>query len=105
MTWLALRSSLGPEQTTLFHAQIYIDDPMFVRAGSERMVRAAMLWQCVLNRFGVLLSSIEKKFAGVSVAWAGLLHHGLLGLMVIPARKSLRLLAASQEFLDGSITC
>jgi hypothetical protein len=88
--WLQTREKLGPLQAALMWMFCYTDDPIWVVAGADRVVRVLKLWQCVSHLFGLLPAHPDKHAIGLSVEWLGIIHHIFFGLTEVPERKALK---------------
>ena len=101
--WLEGRSRLGPLQAALLWMMCYTDDPVWVIAGADRVVRALKLWQCVGHLFGLLPAHPDKHRIGLNVLWLGLIHHVFFGLTEIPERKALKAIVGLTAAVNGEL--
>ena len=87
LEWLKRRDALGPNQSDLFHAYVYTDDPHFVAVGFERLVRLLSCWRDVTLMVGLRMAIAAKYQGGTSILWVGLRFHGTFGAVVTPPPK------------------
>ena len=88
--WLKIRENLGPLQAALMWMFCFTDDPIWVVAGADRVVRVLKLWRCVSHLFGLLPAHPDKHAIGLNVEWLGIIHHIFFGLTEVPERKALK---------------
>ena len=101
--WCAQR---GQAQAALLWMCCYTDDPLWVVAGADRMVRAVKLYHALAEKLGFLPASFDKFSIGIAAHWIGIVNHVFLGLTEVPEPKAakavLGLTAAAAGSLDSA---
>lgn len=93
LKYLAARRTLGPHQDRLYEISCYMDDPMAVFVGAERLERALKLWHRLCDIIGVKPAIPRKRGCGIALRWLGLDFLLTEGVLIITDNKRLRAVA------------
>jgi len=88
------------DQTQLFAAFIYTDDPALLVVGAQRMARALAIWVQLTDSLGLIMASANKRQCGSHVMWLGAGVITTTGYAWIPKEKILRCTGQLQALLE-----
>eukprot|EP00965_Chrysotila_dentata_P123386 4077606-Pleurochrysis_carterae.AAC.1 len=69
---------------------MYTDDVVLTDVGAERVVALLRAWHQVTRRIGLAMAIPEKRQAGTSVLWLGIVFVAVAGVLFLPRDKALR---------------
>lgn len=91
------------EESRLYFAAMFTDDPLIAVVGVKRAVRALRLWRQLTQRSGLLMAIPEKRLLGTWAKWLGVVVIAALGIVVVPRDKLLRAMDAVRRALRGGL--
>jgi hypothetical protein len=98
---MALRSP-GQRHWALAVAKIYTDDCKFAVVGTFLCSHAIRIWAELTESLGLLMAVPAKRQIGQKVEWLGLHWYSSLGIVSIPQKRRVRILALLKQFVSGS---
>eukprot|EP00965_Chrysotila_dentata_P102744 3392339-Pleurochrysis_carterae.AAC.1 len=69
---------------------MYTDDVVLAAVGAECVVALLRAWHRVTRRVGLAMAIPEKRHAGTSVLWLGIIFVAAAGVLFLPRDKALR---------------
>ena len=91
----------GKAEVALLWMCCYTDDPLWVVAGADRVVRAVKLYHSLAEKLGFLPTSFDKFSIGISTVWIGITQHVFFGLTEIPMEKAAKSVLQITKALNG----
>ena len=102
--FFAERAALGPGQDRLVTSRCYTDDSHFFALGVDRALSVLRHWSDITSSIRVQMASSDKRQAGATVSWLGILSNSLLGSFAVPHNKTLRAVNTLRALTDPSAT-
>ena len=93
--------SRGEGEALLLWMCCYTDDPLWVVAGADRVVRAVKLYHALAEKLGFLPSSFDKFAIGISTVWIGIESHVFFGLTEVTEVKAAKAVMKLSQALQG----
>eukprot|EP00965_Chrysotila_dentata_P030880 1028693-Pleurochrysis_carterae.AAC.1 len=69
---------------------MYTDDVVLAAVGAERVVALLRAWYQVTRKVGLAMAIPEKRQAGTSVLWLGIIFVATARVLFLPRDKALR---------------
>eukprot|EP00965_Chrysotila_dentata_P038486 1279058-Pleurochrysis_carterae.AAC.1 len=69
---------------------MYTDDVVLAAVGTDRIVALMRAWHRVTRSVGLTIAILEKRQAGTSVLWLGIVFVAGAGVLFLPRDKALR---------------
>lgn len=91
------------EESRLYAALCFADDPVIIVIGVTRAVRALQAWRQITQGAGLIMAIEEKRVLGAWAKWLGILIFTGLGVCAAPRAKLLRAAQEITTALDGCL--
>ncbi|MFZ9087199.1 MAG: hypothetical protein ACO3C6_11785, partial [Steroidobacteraceae bacterium] len=88
--YLDERAALGPDQATLWSADIFTDDGAMLIVGADRVARILAHWGTLLKQIGIVTAGPHKRMVGCAIRWLGVYLNTFLGNQIIPRDKAIK---------------
>ncbi|MGA0134817.1 MAG: hypothetical protein ACO3ND_10740, partial [Opitutales bacterium] len=102
--FFAERAALGPGQGRLTTARCFTDDSHFAALGVDRALSVLRHWGELTASIRVEMASFEKRQAGSTVSWLGVLSNSMVGTIVVPQAKTLKAINLLHALSDPAAT-
>ena len=99
--YLDERAALGPNQATLWSADIFTDDAAMYVVGAARVARLLAAWGQLLDDIGLIMAGPKKRMIGTTIKWLGVYLNTFLANQIIPEDKALKASTVLQDLLSG----
>eukprot|EP00965_Chrysotila_dentata_P023465 777754-Pleurochrysis_carterae.AAC.1 len=82
---------------------MYTDEVVLAAVGTDRVVALLRAWHKVTSSVGLTMAIPEKRQAGSSVIWLGVVFVAAAGVLFLPRNKAARAVDRIQRTLAHSI--
>eukprot|EP00965_Chrysotila_dentata_P177219 5852902-Pleurochrysis_carterae.AAC.4 len=88
LAWLqACKQHLGVDDSRMHTALMYTDDIVLAAVGTDRTVALLRAWHRVTRSIGLIMAIPEKRQAGASVLWLGVVFVAAAGVLFLLETK------------------